>query len=121
MGQHNARFWTYWNGGWVKLTVRPGRPVELFSARRTEEGFTRFREGYEIEGARLVCQWHEEGRDCDGPYERGGWCWSKLDEMAADDMAERCPDDPACDGIRVPNWQKGGRHQRDVFAEAAGY
>jgi hypothetical protein len=63
-----ARFWVWENGGWVKLTLKPGEERSRYHSCRTEEGYaadcvtwTSTEEGVLRESA-------TDGRDCDGRY-----------------------------------------------------
>jgi hypothetical protein len=63
----NARFWTWWNGGWVKLTLRPGQRLVLHAFRRTDEGYSEQHEEYKHEGSAVL------RRICGAQPETAAW------------------------------------------------
>jgi hypothetical protein len=62
----NARFWVYENGDWVKLTVRPGKPLQWGYSRATEEGYHSEGHEWRIEDDMVIHEATSDGRDCDG-------------------------------------------------------
>lgn len=113
--QHNARFWIWWNGTWVKITLKPGcEPVRLFRGGRTDEGWTSETLQYEWMGENILMSYESDGCDCDGRLSRSGTSVCHLSQLKA-----RC--DEYTDGLNVPVWVKGESSQRDYTAERAGY
>lgn len=115
LGWRAARFWDYRfnrGEGWVKLTVRHGRPLSFASFRYTDEGWDRSGETYEHEGDGVRFTWWSEGADCDGRLDQGGEAFCPLANLSAGE---------GHDGHPRPAWEAGERHQRDYAAEAAGY
>jgi hypothetical protein len=116
----NARFWTWWNGGWVKLTLRPGQRLVLHAFRRTDEGYSEQHEEYKHEGSAVRCEQYDSGRDCDGYTEHYSEHHCRLDQLQDDSAFERWSV-PENEGIYTPAWQKLSAGQRDEYAELAGY
>lgn len=114
MTNANARFWIYWNGDYVKLTLKPGRDIHLWHSQLTDEGFSSVQETYFHGGNEVVSTIVHESRDCDGrhSYYWRGYC--PLSELQARDQHEYCL-------VRMPNWEKEASSQRDQFAELSNY
>ena len=111
----NARFWIFYNGDHVKLTLEPGQTVSFGQGGPDDEGWHYYGETIELscDGAELALSWVSDGADCDGRLTRGG------DLIASADPADFIP----CyefDGRR-PDWQDADAWQRDQYAEAMGY
>ena len=51
----NARFWTWFIGGWVKVTLAPGQCLGWYRYARHEEGLV-------IRGAYLALGWRDADR-----------------------------------------------------------
>lgn len=100
----NARFWVYWNGGWVKLTLRRGETVTLYECHSTDEGYAFRREDFSYYGTSVQRTVISGGSDCDGPIEHHA-------EYSC----------PVTKSMGQPEWQEHTRWQRDAYAEAAGY
>lgn len=123
--KRNARFWIFWRGGWVKLTLtKEWSVINLFDSRRTDEGFRCHHERYSLVDNYVDCQVNTRESDCDGKHEYHwhGRCklWDlrvRLDNAAC--FAAFCEDIE--DPLERPQWQKIDSHQRDQFAEMAGY
>lgn len=110
-----ARFWVYWNGSFVKLTLAPGERVSLFRGGPTDEGYFQESETYYFreDESEVVQDFNSWGSDCDGRFERGGTVTCNVFLLRAV-TREGCP-------YPLPDWQYGGQYQRDYAAEAAGY
>jgi hypothetical protein len=108
----NARFWFWWNDGWVKLTLRPGQVLTINRFRRTDEGHTALTETFTHEGEMVRSEMTENSRDCDGPHEE----WT-VHRCRLDQLQDNNPEN----GIFAPLWQVISAQQRDHFAEAMGY
>jgi len=120
MTTKNARFWTWENDGWVKLTLRPGQSLTYVAGGTHDEGWSRDYTEWRHDGNVVVCEYESDGADCDGRFQHGGVLECSLDSLATV---------PAYEGgtfagvvITRPDWQKAGFDwQRDHTAEAAGY
>lgn len=116
----NARFWTWTNGGPVKLTLRPGQSLTWHTGGPTDEGWSSETTtwSYDIHWAAIRQRWKTVGTDCDGYLQRGGADICPIHALAD---INRGPD--LVDG-RWPAWQRdpeGQAWQRDRYAEAMGY
>jgi hypothetical protein len=112
-----ARFWEWVNGGWVKLTVRPGRRLLHIGGGRTDEGFQTVMNRWDVDEDGVTHEFAENGRDCDGYYSRGAEYFADRSQLRGVTITE--PTDP--DVTHLPAWVTMDRHQRDHAAEAAGY
>jgi hypothetical protein len=115
----NARFWVWWNGDWVKLTLEPGGVCEFGMSHATDEGWAAEYQKYEYDDEAMVVRstMVDDGVDCDGRLTREAeyTCSLHLLLSMSSDMDEY--------GWRPdrPEWQKGHACQRDYEAEKAGY
>lgn len=109
-----ARFWTWLNDGWVRVTLYPGESLSWSHGERTDEGYSCHGEtfAYDERTGDIANEYTAWGRDCDGPYQSGAARHCHLSQLTADEP------DP---GIMAPAWQRGHAWQRDAYAEAAGY
>jgi hypothetical protein len=110
----SARFWVWWNDGWIKLTLGNRRRSVSFGYRGfTEEGSVEVSLRYKLEGDFVTREYYRWESDCDGPHEHH-------EEARCHIMAlhYNCMPD---DGILSPNWRKVSRSQRDHYAETMGY
>jgi hypothetical protein len=113
----NARFWVWHNGGWVKLTMRPGQSIVLTSGGLNDEGYSYSRERFTFNGLTVVVEGVTHARDCDGRMDSYSEHYCGVDDLKAmeaevDEYGER----PA-----RPHWELGSCFQRDEQAELAGY
>lgn len=111
MDQKNKRFWHYWNGGVVKLTLSPGQRVRLYRCEETEEGYSGRSEEifFEPHSGELQLSTEDFGADCDGPLNRESY--EVASEMIFDAQV----------GGMVPNWDEKRHSVYDGFAQAMGY
>jgi len=119
----NARFWFYWIGSWVKLTVFPNVPLSLYTGGETEEGWNSYGVTFELDEDGLLTAAHwSDGRDCDGRL-------STCDDFGVPLLAlqrlgsardNRNPDNSYAERT-APEWIRERSFQRDYFAEAMGY
>lgn len=109
-----ARFWVFENGGWIKLSIKPGDGLCWHWSARHEEGWSAAEHCWRIEGNRVVEEWSTDGRDCDGRLGSSGVRTCRLDELALIPIEEQ----PA---IRRPAWERGRTVINDHSARAAGY
>jgi hypothetical protein len=113
----NARFWTYANGGWIKLTLRPGDTLAHCTGGPTEEGWERRSETYEFDGRHVRREILSEGRDCDGYLSRFVSQECPLARLAAVEVE---PDYAPPGGFR-PDWVDADAEVYDEQAVLAGY
>lgn len=112
----NARFWTYINGGPVKLTLEPGQAAYHHHGERTDEGWASESTQWTHEDGGVRREWTTDGRDCDGRLTRHGADFCPLDQLH--DLINTTGEDST---IHWPDWQRESAGQRDEYAEAAGY
>lgn len=105
-----ARFWVWWNQGYVKLTLREGKRIDLSNSEATDEGYNYIAESYTIDGPMLNCEVAHGGSDCDGRIDN-----YREHEAPINELRYRCSIG------ECPEWQELGCSQRDQFAELAGY
>lgn len=131
----NFRFWTYWNGTWSKLTVRPGRRLYLKTGGAHEEGWSSHAEEFHHAGNGVVRHWCSDGTDCDGRLTRTGVDFAHGVELVAIPLSktqgepywDRTQDyNTAADYhkgrlIHRPEWTSMKERVYDRVAEAAGY
>ena len=123
----NARFWVFWNGGPVKITLKPGQSLSVSQGRTHEEGWSSESETWEHEGDGVRSSWENDGRDCDGRLTQRGSAFCPLDKL--DDVVPywlSAEDATAADretwaDVLYPDWQDAERSQYDEYAELAGY
>lgn len=118
--QRNARFWQWYNGGWVKITLRPHQSLAVSYGGPTDEGYCYCWERWTHEGDRVVREFGEQARDCDGRVDRHWEGECLLGDLAAVDqfaLYEQREDA----GIFRPEWDRISDGQRDYSAEAMGY
>lgn len=113
----NARFWTFINGDWVKLTLAPGYEITHTEGGPTDEGFHREWNTWAHTGEGVERTWETSSRDCDGRLDRSGECCATLEQLRARNIGEYGPNP----GALVPEWTECDSRQRDYNAEAAGY
>ena len=113
----NARFWHWFNDGWVKLTLHPGESLSWGWFRRDSEGWTRYNVTWSYDGLVVSRRSMDEGRDCDGRLDRYGEDQCSRDRLNGRLVIDRSPGDP----LFRPDWQPVEFVQRDYSAEAMGY
>ncbi len=133
-----VRLWVYWNGGWVRLTVRRDCPVSLYRSESTDEGWSSEAEDYTLDtdddGRDTVTnEGRHDGRDCDGRSSSGGTSVCYADRLAVDpapidgmgytmmETAEMLARPVMRPEWREPESRSQRGWQRDYTAEAAGY
>lgn len=111
-----ARFWVWWNDGWVKLSLRKARPLFVSTFSYTDEGWSREECSWEFDGRKIIRSWTIEEKDCDGRLDRYG------DEETDILHLKDCESPDSWEqGIKFPSWRKVDSSQRDEYAELAGY
>jgi hypothetical protein len=123
----NARFWYYWNGGFIKLTLREGQTVDLGRSEPTDEGYHYEHDELSHEGDRVLLRWETGGRDCDGVTSQEGKSAAPLDRLAVKSHDFGTGTGELRSGaqnaqLMLPEWKEVG-HVRvyDQFAQAMGY
>lgn len=98
-----VRFWTRWNGSWVKLTLVRGEELELHCSERTEEGWKSTHEVFEFDGFAVTLFSEQRARDCDGTH-----CTRSQYECDAKYLQSEHPFYPDClpEGTRLPAWRQ---------------
>lgn len=109
----NARFWTWINGDWVKLTLMPDSSLTHYVGHRTDEGYHSETVTWEHDGDGVVMSCSTDGCDCDGRLSSESEFFCPLDRLQTEDREE--------EGILAPEWHKKTVWQRDYEAEKAGY
>lgn len=126
----NARFWTWINGAWVKITLRPGQSLEWNTFEYTDEGWAASDEVWEYEDGVIVNHMASSGTDCDGRIDHYYSRFCHVDDLSAIGAQTRLwqnwiNDEPVfhSDGECPPrpDWQEGESSQRDYYAESMNY
>lgn len=115
----NARFWTWLNDGWVKITLKPEQTLEFYSGGQTDEGFSNSWESWEHEGDRVVYNITNDSRDCDGRHGTHYGYECGIGNMASREPNCMFPDEWNPPGL--PEWTEVRSRNYDQSAEAAGY
>lgn len=118
----NARFWTFENGGPVKLTLKPGQSLSHSSGGPDDDGWHWEGCTWTHEGDHVHREWGSRGKDCDGILERYGEDVCHLDDLRT---YEPCVTDEELAtkylGVLWPHWDHQSSGQYDQYAEMAGY
>lgn len=128
----NARFWTYVNGGPVKLTLKPGQSLTHETGGPTDEGWyhdiTDWTYETDDDGKPIVTRnWSTDGQDCDGRHGNGGCEECPLAELLTGNEPyytdlESWEDPTTWDGVIWPAWREVSIGPvYDQFAQLAGY
>ena len=78
-----ARFWTYHNGSYVKLSIRPGKSLNHHEGGRTDEGWSSYGQIWRHEGEVVTWGQYSDGCDCDGRMSRGRESVCRLTDLKA--------------------------------------
>ena len=118
------RFWTWWNHGFVKLTLREDEhdednPLVLSRGQATDEGWSSLTERFWLECGSVYCETIDDGRDCDGRMTSVSRHYCLPKDLRANEPGEYTPDAD----VRLPHWTRArdGNSLYDEYAEAAGY
>ena len=111
MTKLQARFWVDHKGSPVRIKLNKGQSLGHSYGGATDEGYSRTSEEYSFDGRTVVCQWHTDGRDCDGRMIRSGEMLCHVDQLREN----------LFDGYRYPRWYHREARQRDFSAEAMNY
>ena len=109
------RFWTWLNGGYVRIKIKPDQMLAWCRTETTEEGWESEGESWfwDTQNNLLKSDVYSAGVDCDGRVEnQRGFCCSPWD------LEHRDSGNPS---IKYPNWKEESAFQRDYEAERAGY
>lgn len=122
----NARFWSYVNGGWVKITLRPGQKLHWACGGPNDEGVNVAYECWHFDDydGCLYSSVANYGYDCDGRYSSESEFRSSVVDLRFHEIdCDLGPADRDDKGqpIRTPNWDRVRASQRDYAAEAMGY
>jgi hypothetical protein len=118
----NARFWTFENDSWVKVTLRVGQTLDWGRTSRDEEGASFAACRWTHQGAGVRLDWQTGGRDCDGYSESAGSVFAPVGLLAVCACGYEAPEQHGGRTMLRPDWQRvGDTVRRDDSAEAAGY
>ena len=125
----NARFWTWINDGWVKLTLRPGSTLWWSHYTSHDEGWSSETVEWFLGDDVVTRTTETDGSDCDGRLSRSYVDECGIGELASVPAMKQCEySEEHWDGWEIdptrpmrPDWQKVRSGQRDYAAEAAGY
>lgn len=108
-----ARFWTYYKGSVVRLTVEEGKELVLSSGGPTDEGYSYTTDTFWVRDGYLHNRVERSSCDCDGPLYSTNNYRAALTEL----------NDSWNDYVQVyyPSWERMCGWQRDVYAEKMGY
>ena len=102
----NARFKVWINGGWVTITLMPGRELNWHRGGRTDEGWDITEHSWLLEGGTIHRSIVSDGTDCDGRLTHWYMSMARIEDIDKD---------------RQPDWISCETSTRDHQAEAAGY
>jgi len=110
---NNARFWVWYNGGYVKLVLRPSEELSVYIHGQTEEGYRSEQTIWAHNGTNVAefNAWCE--RDCDGTASSQSEVVADLDQLAVNLDAE--------ENVMRPNWINFREECRDYAAESMNY
>jgi len=110
----NARFWTYANGSFAKITLSEGQVISHTSGGDCDEGYHWESNRWRLESGFVVRDIDTRSRDCDGRHSSATTlvCPVELLTATAPDEYREVP---------TPQWEEADSEQRDYTAEAAGY
>lgn len=122
-----VRFWYLHRTHWVRITLKPGQTLRHSFTYWNGEGNTceAVMFHYDAETRRVVMDYYETGRDCDGrsSYRWVGTC--PTDDLASVPVfvehARSTHHLHAGSHIRRPEWGTAKRAEWDEFAELSGY
>lgn len=125
----NFRFWIWYRGSWVKLTLKPGQKLSYSFGSPDEEGYSWEAASYYHEEDGVREEWADGGRDCDGEIAHYGerWCpASRLSVVPAHDHGNP-PGSPnrhyfQSELIHRPDWERiKTTRVYDQYAQLANY
>lgn len=110
----NARFHVYVNGGYVKLTLRPGQSLQWAKSEWNGEGSSWQWDKWENDNGVVINTYASGGRDCDGIHREGGARHCAIDKLKGEADYEDS-------SILKPEWINGAAEVYDQYAELANY
>lgn len=124
-----ARFWTFHNGDWVKLSLRPEQTLATYHYQRDEEGYSSQSVVWTHNGLGVFRETSTRGRDCDGVRSSTFEDYCPMRRLAhvpcvdrTYDGAETPEHDEKGAPMRRPRWTESAPTRcYDQYAEAAGY
>ena len=130
----NVKFWTYHNGGYVKITLKPDQSLEHYDSWAHEEGYSWRGTKWTYSGQWVFCKWGYGGRDCDGRLDHSSEdrCHvSRLKDHVVEVDPEPVqewkhkrayPDSRWAEYVLTPDWQESEPTRvYDQYAQMAGY
>ena len=128
--KRNARFWIFWKGDWVKITLKPEQTITIHEFSHTDEGWSSTCETYLYDGEdeRVICSIANESRDCDGKHGHYSDYHCPVGELASLEREEITEWTVGGEMVGTgvfrpsrPNWQELTASQYDQYAETMGY
>lgn len=113
----NARFWMYWHGSPVKLTVKPWKAIGFHHTYFNGEGYSQDAEIIRHMGDHLIREITHRGRDCDGEHATYQDLYCMVNDLNANEPWNPNEDQT----LRFPEWHQQSSEVYDQFARAAGY
>ena len=112
-----ARFWTYHNGSYVKLSIKPGKSLNHHAGGPDEEGWWSCGQVWENDGEEVTWGHYRDGADCDGRLSQASISMCRV----ADLKARPAETEPAS-GFRI-GWmgQSRGYHGNAALYARFGY
>ena len=116
----NARFWVWWNHGFVKITLRDGEhtedePFALFRGGPCDEGWSSLTELYWLDGGSVCCETIDDGRDCDGRLTDTRRFYCRPTNLKVNAPGEYTPDPD----VMLPQWKPAGGRSHQIYDESA--
>ena len=116
--RRNMRFRVFINGGWVKLTLRPGQSLSWGRSGPDEEGYSFESVTWEAIATGVMRSSSSGGRDCDGYTEHSQSSYCPEEALWAEVVpSEAFPEDP----VYCPRWEGKEEEVYDQYAQLDGY
>lgn len=87
----NIRFWTFYHGSPVKITLKPGQSLCLSECGAHEEGYSEAHDFYTHAGEYVTNEWYNGGSDCDGRHHESGVSQCRIDKLNSEPASEDFP------------------------------
>lgn len=122
----SLRIWHWWNGAFTRLTLRPGKTVNLYERQRTDEGWSSREESItlNVDGT-VTMDTVSDGSDCDGRLtDESSYVMDGLRHVDVEQERTAVMEKAGVVvswAVPVPNWCPISSRRRDEYAEAAGY
>lgn len=117
----NARFWTFENGDYVKITLSPGQELSWGKRWSHEEGWSSEFTTWSYEQGHVIQESGTDGVDCDGRLSTWHVTYCKVEDLKTREAWRGWDDRLQGPGLPVPAWSDSKSSQRDYSAEAMGY